>query len=90
MLTVGSCTFTASFTRPYLQVALWSYFDNVALTFPTSSTNFYPYNLVLTNGVWSGLLTVMQPATGVFLVPDDGSGYRVTAHVLRYYQTTKV
>lgn len=24
------------------------------------------------------------------VVPDDGSGYRVTEHVLRYYQTTKV
>jgi hypothetical protein len=22
--------------------------------------------------------------------PDEGGGYRVTAHVLRYYQTTKV
>ncbi len=56
-------------------MALWSYFDNVSLTFPASSTNYFPYNLVLTNGVWSGQLTVMQPAAGVFLVPDDGNGH---------------
>ncbi len=74
-LAVGSYSLTASFTRPYLSVALWSYFDNVSLTFPASSTNYFPYNLVLTNGVWSGLLTVMQPVTGVFLVPDDGNGH---------------
>jgi hypothetical protein len=30
---------------------------------------------VLSNGVWNGLLTVMQPAAGVFLVPDDGNGH---------------
>jgi len=32
---------------------------------------------VFTNGVWSGLVTVMQPvaAPGVTLVPDDGSGH---------------
>jgi hypothetical protein len=46
-----------------------------------SSTNYYPYNLVLTNGVWSGQLTVMQPATGVFLVPDDGNGHSGTSSV---------
>jgi hypothetical protein len=75
LLPAGSYTFTASFTRPYLSVALWSYFDNVSITFPVSSTNYFPYNLVLTNGVWSGPLTVLQPATGVFLVPDDGNGH---------------
>lgn len=74
-LAIGNYNLTASFTRPYLSVALWSYFDNISLTFPVSSTNYFPYNLVLTNGVWSGQLTVMQPATGVFLVPDDGNGH---------------
>ena len=29
-------------------------------------------------------------ATAPKPVPEQGGGYRVTAHVLRYYQTTKV
>jgi uncharacterized repeat protein (TIGR01451 family) len=72
---IGSYNLTASFTRGYLQVALWGYFDNVSVTFPRSSTNYFPYAIVLTNGGWSGSLTVMQPAAGVFLVPDDSAGH---------------
>jgi uncharacterized repeat protein (TIGR01451 family) len=72
---IGSYNLTASFTRGYLQVALWGYFDNVSVTFPKSSTNYFPYNLVLTNGIWSGSLTVMQSAAGVFLAPDDSDGH---------------
>jgi uncharacterized repeat protein (TIGR01451 family) len=72
---IASYNFTASFTRDYLQVELWSYVDNVSVTFPKSSTNYFPYTLTLTNGVWSGLITVLQPASGVLLVPDDGAGH---------------
>jgi hypothetical protein len=72
---IGSYSLTASFTRGFLSVALWSYFDNVSFTFPMSSTNYFPYTLMLTNGVWSGPLTVLQPAAGVFLATDDGDGH---------------
>ena len=34
--------------------------------------------------------TVAQAEPGATAVPKKGGGYRVTEHVLRYYQTTKV
>jgi len=74
-IAVGNSTLTASFTRGFLAVELWSYFDNVSLTFPKSSTNYFPYNLTFSNGLWSGPLTIQQPAASAFLVADDGNGH---------------
>ena len=77
--TNGTYALKLTFERPWSEADyIWAYADNVSvssldagtevLIAPTNSGNFV-------NGVWTGMVSVLETATNMYLRADDGSGH---------------
>jgi hypothetical protein len=75
--TNGYYPVTLTFQRAYLEAGnLWCFADDLVIRNFGGVLNVSPTSIAdFTNGIWSGLVTVMDPSPNVTLRVDDGHGH---------------
>jgi hypothetical protein len=73
----GVYAVTLTFTRAYGEASgLWTLADDLRIASPGTSVSIIPtVSGNFTNGIWNGNITVMNQATGLVLVADDGNSH---------------